>query len=830
MTRKLVSAQAFLSSIRLAGRSQRTPLFWLTAGLLAGQTAAASYGGWCIEALLALAGLPFLWAWWRRRAPAIGGTIALALFAAALGHWQVDRRLHPSFPSDHVARQHGARLLLRGHIAEPPAARPAATHLIIEASALRRGAEWQPAEGRVLVTVRAVIQPWQRGDGVEALLTVRRPRNFGNPGEFDYESFLARRALYATAFSASDAGWRRSPAADGATRALEHWRAAVARTIATTLDPTAAKIVAALLLGESGALPTELRDRYARTGLIHVLVIAGLHIGLLAAAAYVAAHWLLARSERALLYASVPKLAMAATLLPIGLYAALASAGIATLRADVVSVLVVGAVLLDRPRDWLAGLAAAALVIGLCRPGAVFESGFQLSFTAVLAIVLGMRRIAPWWNDWEEAHLVRLRGRGWRWLRRLVLSMAATLCAMLGTAPLLARDFNQISLIAPLANLLVVPLLGCVCVGAGLLATVAVAMVPAAAPGLFAGVGDVVRAADAIVRVCAAIPGSSVRVVTPSLLELALAYGALGALLVPRRTLRRILLIVCLAGLSADATYWIVQRNAGGTLRITFVSVGQGDCAVIEFPGAAVMVVDGGGLSGDFDVGRQVVAPFLWRRKIASVDALVLSHPDFDHFGGLAFLADAFAPQAFWWNGEPGSGVRFAALQAALRQADVPMHTLARGFAQTIDGVDVRVLHPSVDATGSDNNRSLTLQLRYGPTTILLPGDLEADGERALVAESGSALRSTVLKVPHHGSRSSSSATLLDAVAPRLAIVSVGTDNRFGFPHPAVLDAYQRRGIPLWRTDRDGAVSLRITADGAISVTPGRAGAPAPAS
>jgi competence protein ComEC len=809
--------------MRAAARGRRTPLFWVTGGLLVGQGAATVLAGPLVEWLLVSGALLALVEWWRGRAAATTGAIAMAFLAAAVGHWQLDRRLRPSFPPDHVQRLDGVRLVLRGCIAERPAPRPAATQFVLEAAAVRRGAEWQPAEGRVLVTVRDATQPWQRGDGVEALLALRRPRNFGNPGEFDYEAFLARRRLYATAFAASDAGWRRWPRADGPALAIERWRDAVARTIAGTLEPTAAKIVAALLLGEAGALPSELRDRYARTGLSHVLVIAGLHLGLLAAAGYAVARWLLARSERALLHASVPKLAMAATLGPLGLYAALASAGVATLRAEVVSVLVVGAVLLDRPRDWLAALAAAALAISLYRPGAMFEIGFQLSFVAVLAIVVGMRRITAWWNEWEEARLIRLRGRGWRWVRWLALSFAATLCAMLGTAPLLARYFNQVSLIAPLANLLVVPLLGFISVGAGLLATAAVAIAPTAAPPLFAGVGRVVRIADAMVRLCAAVPGSSVRVVTPSLLELALGYGALGALLVPRRALRRRVLILCLTGLAADAAYWLEQRTARGALQVTFVSVGQGDCAVIEFPGAAVMVVDGGGLSGEFDVGRQVVAPFLWRRKIAHVDTLVLSHPDFDHFGGLGFLAGAFAPQAFWWNGEPGSGTRFTALWRALRAADVPMHTLSRGFAQTIDGVDVRVLHPPADGGGSDNNRSLTVQLRYGPTTVLLPGDLEADGERALVAASGPALRSTVLKVPHHGSRSSSSAALLDAVAPRLAVISVGADNRFAFPQPAVLDAYRRRGIALWRTDRDGAVSLRITAAGAITVTTGRA-------
>jgi competence protein ComEC len=799
-----------------AGAAERLtrPLLWVAVGLLAGQAAAATSSVLVASALAALG--PVLFCLWRRWSQ--GALAGVALLGAVFGFAQTSRLLAPDPHAQDVHRFAGRSVELRGRIAARPSRGRDRTRLLIDVSAVRGGGDWETTQGRVLVTLRSPTKPWRRDDRIRAgIIRLRRPRNFGNPGEFDYVAHLARRGVHVTGFAMDDLRWeRKAPVRRGWGTWVERWREQAAEVIDKTLVEPEASIVAAILLGESAAVDAALRQRYARAGVSHILAISGLHVGLVAAAAYAVARWLLARSEWILLRTTVPKLALAFTLPPVLLYAAIAGGSVATMRATVMAVLVVAGVLLDRRRDWLNALAAAASVVGLAWPGAVFEISFQLSFVAVLAIILGMRRVQAWEGAREEARLAGPRPAPWRLLRGLVLFQAVTLCALIGTAPLVAWHFNQVSIVGLVANTVVVPLIGTVPVSFGLLAVLVLPIAPGLAGMLLRGVGAVVHGADLLVQLFASLPGAALRVVTPSLFELALIYGILGSFVIPRRRVARTLLLACVVLLAADGAYWYGRRFHGSSLSVTFVSVGQGDSTLVEFPGGATMVVDGGGLSPTFDTGERIVAPQLWRRKIGRIDLLVLTHADFDHFGGLGFLAREFRPREFWWNGGPGRGARLADLWESVRDAEIL--GVARGYRRTIGGVDVRVLHPGRDSSGSDNDRSVTLQLRYGDATVLLPGDLEARGELALLDSSPGDLASTVLKAPHHGSRTSSTPRFLDAVAPRLVVVSCGHDNRFGFPHPLVLDAYERRGIEVLRTDRDGAVSVTIDANGTLTV------------
>jgi competence protein ComEC len=259
---------------------------------------------------------------------------------------------------------------------------------------------------------------------------------------------------------------------------------------------------------------------------------------------------------------------------------------------------------------------------------------------------------------------------------------------------------------------------------------------------------------------------------------------------------------------AGDAGYWLWQRFGTRELRVTFLSVGQGDAAVAELPGGSVLVIDGGGFPGGFDPGERVIAPFLRSRKIMHVDVLVLSHPQLDHYGGLAYLAEHFRPHEIWWNGTRAPSMRFARLENALAAAGATARVVRPGTSpRRLGDVRVDVVHPDDANVWGANDGSVVLRLAYGRASLLFTGDVERSAEAAIAA-APRAVAATVLKVPHHGSRTSSSSALLAAVRPEVAVVSAGAGNRFGFPAGVVRGRLHRAGAELWETPLDGAVEV----------------------
>jgi competence protein ComEC len=421
---------------------------------------------------------------------------------------------------------------------------------------------------------------------------------------------------------------------------------------------------------------------------------------------------------------------------------------------------------LDREADAARVLALAAIGVALVQPGAPRDS-YQPPRVGRRLDRGGARR--------RPRGPVAMDPRAGRRLIRLI-----------GTAPWTAFHFHQVSLVSVIANPLVVPLFEGLAVLPGLAGAVLAPLAPAPANLAMVLAALPVRAALAIVRVIGGWRWSAIDVPLPDVVELALLYGVLLGYWARARRLGRFVGVASLLLLAVDAGWWAVERTARHELRVTFLDVGQGDASVVELPGGRVLVVDAGGFAGsDFDTGAAIVEPFLRARKIQSVDALVMSHAHPDHAGGLAALVRTMAPAELWWSGIGGEGVAWADTVRALRETGTPVRLLQVG--STIgDFPEVDVLHPPPGwRLPSLNDGSLVIRIRQDATGLLLTGDAEQAAETAMQARADR-LGATILKVPHHGSRTSSGWLFLDAVDPAVAVASLGADNRFGHPAPEV--------------------------------------------
>jgi competence protein ComEC len=795
---------------------RRSFLVVVTIAYLFGQVCAA--WGWFVFSPLWLSGFALLGgALWLSGGRWVAALVGSLLLVFSLANFTLQRVLTPSLPPTHLRHLNlPQEVTLDGWLFREPDRFPHRGRLYLEALQLWQNGAAQPASGKILVSVRTLAGSWQYGDVLHLALRLRAPRNFHTPGSFDYEGYLARQEIYLSAFLWDDSRVTRTGEHGNWIRArIEQARRAISVFFDTHLDKRTAAVLRALIIGDEGAIAKDVRTAFSRAGVAHVLSISGLHIGLVAATAYAAWWWLLGRSRTLLLTCTMPKLAAVLSIPPVLLYASLAGGNVATWRSVIMVLVYLLAILCDRQQEVYRSLALAGLLISLLWPGAVLDISFQLSFLSVLSILLGMERFTRWWTQWSERQLLNLRPRReriWRWGATYV---AVSVCALLGTAPATAAHFNQITVAGLFANLLVVPLLGSLSVIIGLVAAGLVFVHSGLASLTLTCAGLVTRIGVWLVMRLGTWPYAALTVVTPTLLELILLYGVLGCLLLqsairnPHSAMYYLLPTLILA-LSLDVAFWTWHRYFHHDLRVTFLDVGQGDAAVVELPGSQVMVIDGGGFaSEDFDVGEAILAPFLWSRKIGRVDFLVMSHPQLDHYGGLIFLTNRFSPRELWMNGEQGQGEWFARLLTALQRTGVTSRILCRETPEMqLSQVRIKILHPPCHPAGLDtNNASLVLRLTHGEIDLLFTGDIEAAGE-STVLSSNVPLASDILKVPHHGSRTSSGKAFVAAVAPHVAVASLGDHNRFAFPAPEVVQRYALQGSQFLRTDEAGAITV----------------------
>ncbi len=707
---------------------------------------------------------------------------------------------------------------VRGRVAEMPATVASGTRIRVSVDSVGLGPRQMGASGLVEVTlarprngdVSAPAYPaLALGDHVALAGRIRAPPPRRNPADFDYGAYLRRLGVGATMRVSDSAGVVRIGPTDRPLLTVvagvqAHTRRAVLRHVR---GEEAQAILLALLIADRSGIDPETRDAFARTGLTHLLAVSGLHILLVGLVLYNLLRPSLVRLG--LGWRGVEVSRSGITLVVLGVYALVTGASPSVVRAVVMAGAMVAGRTLQRPMDALNGLGLAALGLILWRPTALFDVGFQLSYAAVGALVL----LSPVFLSAIPRGLARRRA-----LHALIGMLVASVAATMGTAPVLLYHFGQVPLGGLLLNIPAIPVAN-VALGAGLGLALAAGIAPHAADA-FAAVAELATAALLAVNSAgdAAFEWSILRQFVTGPGPLMAIVCGLFAVASWRHPPARWRFVGAGAALLALGTWRGVSAGEHRPrLDALFLDVGQGDATLISLPGDRHLLVDAGPRDETWDAGARTVAPHLRRLGIRRLDAVVISHPHADHFGGLEAVLLATDVGRVITNGQPSGHPLF---QRALQVSDslgVTIHTVVAG--DTLDlgpGLRARILSPRAPPAPSDdgstiNDGSLVLRIQYGATSMLLTGDAEQSAEADLVERYGGALRSNVIKVGHHGSRTSSTPAFVGLAGARdaWAVIQVARRNRYGLPDEEPLARWMSAGARVLMTSSEGAVWLR---------------------
>lgn len=667
------------------------------------------------------------------------------------------------------------------------------------------------------------------GDLLAVRASLRLPTVGSIPGTFDYRRYLARRGIAAIGTVASPlliAPADNELAADGRQDGyrIERIRAIIGNHLDDLLDQPAAGLYRALLIGERSGIAARTLESFKGSGVAHILAISGMHLGLLGFFIFQTVYWLLRRSEYLILHFNVMKISMLLCLPPLLFYTLLAGAQPPVVRSFVMALFVVIALGTDRLKSPFTTLAGAALVILLYDPLSLEDASFQLSFSAVAAIMLIVPPLMQRFGTKQRQLAGVNRLRWW-----LLGAVAVTVAATIGTMPLLLYHFNRVTTVSIAANLIIEPL---VCLWAMVFGFLALPLLAVSLPAadLLLHVGSwALVAAVAVASFFSSLQFSSIWLPAPALLAMILYYTSLALWFAPSpgtsgrfRLLAGFAFFCCLASFFLPLTPFADRLK--GQDRITVLDVGHGNGVLVELRDGRNVLIDGGSRSSPgFDCGIALISPYLWHRNIARLDDIIISHADADHYNGMYAVLDRFAVDRLWLPyldaGKPGYD---QLCRLAEKRGVTVMFpdggTFIEGKGYRFNAVGSASGTPakrrwisSGEATEDDNG--LVVLLQTPRFAMLFPGDIGTARERELLAARES-LQADLMIAAHHGSATSNSPDFLAAVAPKQLIVSSGDRNRGLFPAQSLRDFAQQHETTLLTTVDHGTIVIETVEDG----------------
>lgn len=670
----------------------------------------------------------------------------------------------------------------------------------------------KPVAGKVLLTLKKIESPekvFLKNDIVRFRASIRRPRDFKNFNRSTNENFCLSHNIDAVGYIPNE-NWivKLGAHENYLPEIIDRWRLSVeegARTAAKNDDVFA--LIKALTLGDKKNLDSNLRENLQILGIVHLIVVSGLHVAVLAILVW----WFI------VLFASIfsPLMgqrdvrvaACMVTLLIVWLFVALTGFGTPAVRAGVLVTVYLSSILFRRVYSIWNSLSIAVILLVIINPHSIYDISFQLTFSAVIGIVVFSKYFFEINND--ETFIKRM-------LLLIGNSFLVSVGASLAVYPLLSYHFGNIPAIGPVVNIVFAPIITFLVVPLAVAASITVPFSVSLAHCLF----FLVRwPAQLFIylsdRLAYYLEWSFVEFELSFYGTLTL-YGFILTFIFWRRLIkRRLASVLAVVTLSLGLIMSIPLHSEKGKLSVTFLDVGQGASVVVKSPTGRVVIIDGGGVKGsDFDLGESVIAPYLERMDIEKVDRIIVTHPHPDHFMGLGYIAENYSPEKVVTGSFPEGDLadddraEWDIFLRRLKDAKVKIGILKTGLWH-LDGVEFNVLSPPAEIPESwnVNDASGVIKITYGMHSFLITGDMEDRAEKHLVQNKAD-LESTVLQVPHHGSSTSSGAAFLKKAASEYAVIQVGAFNKYGFPNEEVLDRLEKYNIKTYRTDVDGAVKF----------------------
>lgn len=700
--------------------------------------------------------------------------IGFFLLAAAWTMWRADLSLSQRLP--HALE--GADVVVSGQIHGLPRARDDATRFELDVDSATHDGSAIPLSGRLRLawydTESDAVPDIGPCSDWRLRVRLKRPRGGVNPGGFDFERYALEAGIVATGYVRASDDNHESGAA---LFCVDRLRARIGEAIDATLGDThSAHLLRALAFGDQHAMDEREWAVARATGIPHLIAISGLHIALFASFGIALVRLLWKLAPRLTLRWPAPLIEAVASLVFAVAYALIAGFGLPTRRALVMIAALLAANLARRARAPVHGLALAVVALLAWNPACVLSAGFWLSFVGVAWLMFCLGGA----------------GERRRWWRELVTAQGV---ASLGLLPLGIWFFGQSSLVGPIANLVAVPWICFFVLPLTVVASLLVLMVPALGTPLLQLAGWAMQSLWWLLEKMAEWPGALWFFPEPSTWALALAMlGALWLLMprgVPGRSLGLFLLLPLL---------WPARTPlADGEFMAWMLDVGQGQAFVVHTRDHALVYDAGAKFASGFDLGEATVVPALHALGIERVDRLIVSHGDNDHAGGAAAVAAAW-PGIAVESGEPD-------------RMPIPAAQCLAGESWNWNGVEFRIAHPRKPLSSVDNDRCCVLAVRSGGSELVLTGDITRAVEPDVAAALDPVAPHLILQVPHHGSKTSSSADFIAALHPALGLISAGYRNRFHHPNPDVVSRYLADGIELIDTAGSGFVALRFAPD-----------------